>query len=45
LSELLFMEIVRWQLSYIARDVAAGGGVSDPQVGGLALLHAEPARA
>ena len=46
LSELLFMEVVRWQL----RDAAGGrrgwlAGLNDPQVGrALALLHGEPAR-
>ena len=46
LSELLFMEVIRWQL----RDASAGrrgwlAGLNDPQVGrALALLHAEPKR-
>jgi AraC-like DNA-binding protein len=46
LSELLFMEVVRWQLSYISKG--HGGwlaGLNDPQVGGaLTLLHANPER-
>jgi AraC-like DNA-binding protein len=47
LSELLFMEIVRWQLSYIAAGRRGWlAGLSDPHVGRvLTLLHAEPARA
>jgi AraC-like DNA-binding protein len=46
LSELLFMEVIRWQL----RDAAGArrgwlAGLNDPQVGrALSLLHAEPAR-
>jgi AraC-like DNA-binding protein len=47
LSELLFMEIVRWQLT-LASDGRTGwlAGLNDPQVGrALALLHGEPARA
>jgi AraC-like DNA-binding protein len=46
LSELLFMEIVRWQLSYMAAGRRGWlAGLSDPQVGRvLTLLHAEPAR-
>jgi AraC-like DNA-binding protein len=47
LSELLFMEVVRWQLSHATEG--HGGwlaGLNDPQVGrAIALLHAEPARA
>jgi AraC family transcriptional regulator, alkane utilization regulator len=47
LSELLFMEIVRWQLTFASEG--HGGwlaGLNDPHVGrALALLHAEPARA
>jgi AraC-like DNA-binding protein len=46
LSELLFMELVRWQLSHASAE--RGGwlaGLKDPFVGrALALLHAEPAR-
>lgn len=46
LSELLFMEILRWQLRYVGRG--HGGwlaGLADPQVGrALTLLHGEPAR-
>jgi AraC-like DNA-binding protein len=47
LSELLFMEVVRWQLTYISEG--RGGwlaGLDDRHVGrALSLLHAEPARA
>ena len=46
LSELLFMEVIRWQLRNAA-DGHSGwlAGLNDPQVGrALALLHAEPAR-
>lgn len=46
LSELLFTELVRWQLSYISEG--HGGwlaGLNDAHVGrALSLLHAEPAR-
>jgi AraC-like DNA-binding protein len=46
LSELLFMELVRWQLSHASED--HGGwlaGLKDSHVGrALTLLHAEPAR-
>lgn len=46
LSELLFMEVVRWQLSHATEN--HGGwlaGLNDPHVGrALTLLHAEPAR-
>jgi AraC family transcriptional regulator, alkane utilization regulator len=47
LSELLFLDVLRWQLSY-ATDARHGwlAGLNDPQVGkALTLLHAEPARA
>jgi AraC-like DNA-binding protein len=46
LSELLFMEVLRWQLTYIS-DGHRGwlAGLNDPHVGrALSLLHAEPAR-
>jgi AraC-like DNA-binding protein len=46
LSELLFLEVLRWQLSY-ATDGHRGwlAGLNDLQVGRvLTLLHAEPAR-
>lgn len=47
LSELLFMEVVRWQLTHVSEG--HGGwlaGLNDAQVGrALTLLHAEPARA
>jgi AraC-like DNA-binding protein len=46
LSELLFTELVRWELSYISEG--HGGwlaGLNDAHVGrALSLLHAEPAR-
>ena len=46
LSELLFLEVVRWQLAYV--DQGRRGwlaGLNDPHVGrALALLHAEPER-
>jgi len=46
LSELLFMEVVRWQLSHVSKG--HGGwlaGLNDPHVGrALALLHASPER-
>ncbi|HEY7551496.1 MAG TPA: AraC family transcriptional regulator [Hyphomicrobiaceae bacterium] len=46
LSELLFMEVVRWQLSYVSEGRSGWlAGLNDPHVGrALALLHAEPAR-
>lgn len=47
LSELLFMEVLRWQLTYIS-DGHSGwlAGLNDPHVGrALAVMHAEPARA
>jgi AraC family transcriptional regulator, alkane utilization regulator len=47
LSELLFMEVVRWQLTYIGAGHSGWlAGLKDPHVGRvLSLLHAEPARA
>lgn len=48
LSELLFMEVLRWQLTYISEGHSGGwlAGLNDPHVGrALALMHAEPARA
>jgi AraC-like DNA-binding protein len=46
LAELLFLEVVRWQLAYV--DQGRRGwlaGLSDPYVGrALALLHAQPER-
>lgn len=47
LSELLFMEVLRWQLRYLAEGrIGWLAGLGDPQVGrALAFLHAEPARA
>jgi AraC family transcriptional regulator, alkane utilization regulator len=46
LSEMLFMEIVRWQLSHVNEGRRGWlAGLNDPQVGRvLTLLHAEPAR-
>lgn len=47
LSELLFMELVRWQLSHIS-DGRSGwlAGLNDKNVGrAISLLHAQPARA
>lgn len=46
LSELLFMEVLRWQLTHVS-DGHGGwlAGLNDPHVGRtLALMHAEPAR-
>ena len=47
LSELLFMEVVRWQLRYASEGHRGWlAGLNDPYIGRvLALLHAEPARA
>ncbi len=47
LSELLFMEVLRWQLTYISEGHSGWlAGLNDPHVGrALALMHAEPARA
>jgi AraC family transcriptional regulator, alkane utilization regulator len=46
LSELLFMEVVRWQLTHVTEGRRGWlAGLKDPHVGrALALLHAEPAR-
>lgn len=46
LSELLFMEVVRWQLTYISEGHSGWlAGLNDTHVGrALALLHADPAR-
>jgi AraC-like DNA-binding protein len=46
LSELLFMEVLRWQLSHGAQGRTGWlAGLNDPHVGrALTLLHAEPAR-
>lgn len=46
LSELLFMEVVRWQLTYVAAGRRGWlAGLNDPHVGrALTVLHAEPAR-
>jgi AraC family transcriptional regulator, alkane utilization regulator len=47
LSELLFLEIVRWQLRHVSESHRGWlAGLNDPHVGrAIALLHAEPARA
>jgi AraC-like DNA-binding protein len=47
LSELLFMEIIRWQLKHASEgNVGWLAGLNDRHVGRvIALLHAEPARA
>jgi AraC family transcriptional regulator, alkane utilization regulator len=47
LAELLFMEVVRWQLSHFGEGHRAWlAGLNDTQVGrALPLLHADPARA
>ena len=44
LAELLFMEVLRWQLRFLAEGRRGWlAGLNDPQVGrALALLHAEP---
>lgn len=46
LAELLFMEILRWQLTYVsAGHIGWLAGLHDPQVGrALTFLHAQPAR-
>jgi AraC-like DNA-binding protein len=46
LSELLFMEVVRWQLTHIVEGRRGWlAGLKDPHVGrALTLLHAEPAQ-
>lgn len=47
LSELLFMEVLRWQLTYISQGRSGWlAGLMDDHVGrALALLHGDPARA
>jgi AraC-like DNA-binding protein len=48
LSELLFVEIIRWRMDQLAQDGETGwlAGLRDPLVGrALALLHAKPAHA
>lgn len=47
LSELLFMEVLRWQITYVSKGHSGWlAGLHDTQVGrALALMHAEPARA
>lgn len=46
LSELLFMEVLRWQLTYISEGHSGWlAGLNDRHVGrALALMHADPAR-
>jgi AraC family transcriptional regulator, alkane utilization regulator len=46
LSELLFMEILRWQLTHISEGRRGWlAGLNDPQISRvLTLIHAEPAR-
>jgi AraC-like DNA-binding protein len=48
LSELLFVEVIRWHMDRLANDSNTGwlAGLRDPLVGrALTLLHAQPARA
>jgi AraC-like DNA-binding protein len=48
LSELLFMEVMRWQLRFAAAGDRRGwlAGIGDPHIGRvLTLLHVDPARA
>lgn len=47
LSELLFMEVVRWQLTYVSEGHSGWlAGLNDAHVGrALSLMHADPARA
>ena len=47
LSELLFMEVVRWQLTHVRHDHSGWlAGLNDKHVGrALSLMHADPARA
>jgi AraC-like DNA-binding protein len=47
LSELLFMEVLRWQLTYISQGHSGWlAGLMDDHVGrALAVLHGDPARA
>ena len=47
LSELLFMEVVRWQLTYISEGNSGWlAGLNDAHVGrALSLMHGDPARA
>jgi len=46
LSELLFMEVLRWQLTYLSHGNSGWlAGLNDPYVGrALSLMHADPAR-
>jgi AraC-like DNA-binding protein len=46
LAELLFMEVLRWQLTYLSNGASGWlAGLNDPHVGRtLGLMHAEPAR-
>ncbi len=47
LSELLFMEVLRWQLTYLSNGHSGWlAGLNDKHVGrALSLMHADPARA
>jgi AraC-like DNA-binding protein len=46
LAELLFMEVLRWQLTYLSSSNKGWlSGLNDPHVGrALSLMHADPAR-
>jgi AraC family transcriptional regulator, alkane utilization regulator len=46
LAELLFMEVLRWQLTYLSNGNTGWlAGLNDPHVGrALVLMHADPAR-
>lgn len=46
LSELLFMEVLRWQLTYLSSgNTGFLSGLNDPHVGrALSLMHGDPAR-
>lgn len=46
LAELLFMEVLRWQLTYLSSDsIGWLSGLNDPHVGrALSLMHGDPAR-
>jgi AraC-like DNA-binding protein len=47
LSELLFMEVLRWQLTYLSTGNSGWlAGLNDPHVGrALGMMHEDPARA
>jgi AraC-like DNA-binding protein len=46
LSELLFMEVLRWQMTYLStRNTGFLSGLNDPHVGrALSLMHGDPAQ-